>query len=379
MKFLIEKYIHKRTEDLSFVQLSPEAIKVKGYEMPKDGLFVPLLTTELANDIKTKEEDKIITANRIVRGMIYLLGVDSDFKYKDEYIKFLYAVNPDIEDYINFEAVKFADEGKFIESIIFSKALILLNNTNVGYIFNYAINLLNYARENLSNKAKTENTFKKEATIWLENILDIDDGFDLAYYHLGFLYSYNKQFNKAKLYWEKYLELGTNEELINSTKQILLQIEDQANYEKGYEAVLGGRPQEGLVLLLELEEKYSEWWNLLFFIGLAYRQLLKYEDAITYFDKVIQLEQNQLDTLVELGLCYGGIGNYEQAIELFESALDIGGPNNEILCNLAMVYMEMGDLAKAKEYLDKSLALNSEDEITQACNEKLNALLKNNR
>lgn len=379
MKFLIEKYFHKRTEDLSFIQLSPEALKVKGYEMPKDGLFVPLLTNELANNIKNKEEDRIVTANGIVRGMIYLLGVDSDFKYKDEYIKFLYAVNPDIEDYINFEAVKFADEGKLIESIIFSKALVLLNSTKVHYIFNYALNLINYATENLSNKAKTDSTFKKEAILWLENILDIDDSFDLAYYHLGFLYSYNKQFNKAKLYWDKYLELGKNEEIINSTKQMICQIEDQVKYERGYEAVLGGRPEEGLLLLLELEEKYSEWWNLLFFIGLAYRQLLNYNDAIAYFDKVIQLEENQLDTLVELGLCYGSVENYDQAIEYFKAALDIGGENNEVLCNLAMVYMESGNLIEAKECLDKSLALNSEDEITQVCNEKLNALLKSNR
>jgi len=192
MKFLIEKYIHKRTEDLSFVQLSEQAIQVKGYVMPKDGLFVPLLTTELANNIKTKEEDKIITANGIVNGMIYLLGVDCDFKYRDEYIEFLYVVNPDIEDYINFRAVKYADEGKLIESVIFSKALLLLNPKNVYYIFNYALNLLNYSKENLSNKAKIESTFKKEATLWLEAILDIDDNYALAYYHLGFLYSYNK-------------------------------------------------------------------------------------------------------------------------------------------------------------------------------------------
>jgi len=375
MKFLIEKYIHKRTEDLSFVQLSAQAIQVKGYVIPKDGLFVPLLTTDLANNIKTKEQDKIITANGIVHGMIYLLGVDSDFKYRDEYIEFLYAVNPDIEDYINFKAVKFADEGKLIESVIFSKALILLNNKNVYYIFNYALNLLNYSKENLSNKPKIESVFKKEATICLEAILDIDDNYALAYYHLGFLYSYNKQFNKSKLFWEKYLELDTNEELSSGVKQLLLEIEDQAKYERGYEAVLGGRPQEGLSLLLELEEKYPSWWNLLFFIGLAHRQLQKYDDAIEYFDKVLLVEENQLDTLVELGLCYGSINNQDQAIEYFETALDLGGPNNEILCNLAVVHMAMGNLVKAKECLDESLDLNSEDEITKSCYIQLNALL----
>lgn len=379
MKFLIEPYIRKRTEDLSFVQLSSNAIQVKNYVVPKEGLFVPLLTTELANNIKNKEEDKVITANGIVRGMVYLLGIDSDFKYRDEYIKFLYAVNSNIEDYINFEAIKFADEGKMIESIIFLKALLLLNDKNIYYIFNYALTLLKYSSEHLNNKPKVQSVFKKESTICFETILDIDENFSLAYYHLGFLYSDNKQFNKAKLYWERYLKLDTNVDLSNEVNQMLLEIEDQAKYERGYEAVLSGRSQEGLILLLELEERYSNWWNLLFFIGLAYRQLLKYEDAIGYFDKVLQLEEDQLDTIVELGLCYGSIGYYSQSIECFERALHIGGQNSEILCNLAMIHMEIGNLVKAKEYLDISLSLNNEDEITKACSEKLNALLKNNR
>ncbi len=375
MKFLIEPYIHKRTEDLSFIQLSPEAIEVKGYKIPDEGLYVPLLTENLAKNIKTKEEDKIVTANAIVRGMIYLLGVDSNFKYKDEYIEFLYAVNPDIEKYINFEAIKFADEDKIIESIIFLKALVLLNNKNTYYLFNYGLTLVKYVSEKLTNKAKAQKVFKKESMTCFEEILNIDENFELAYYHLGFLYSDVKQFVKAKLSWEKYVELSEDENLKVEINNMLLKIDNQAKYERGYEAVLGGRPQEGLSFLLDLEESYSEWWNLLFFIGLAYRQLLQYKEAIKYFEKVLELEENQLDTLAELGLCYAGITDYNKSIECFRKALEIGGDNNEILCNLAMAYMEKGDLIKASECLDKSLALNPEDEITKVCKEKLDTLL----
>lgn len=375
MKFLIEPYIHKRTEDLSFIQLSSQAIKVKGYTIPEEGLYVPLLTEHLAENIKNKDEDKVVTANVIVRGMIYLLGVDSTFKYKDEYIKFLYAVDPDIEKYINYEAIKFSDEGKTMESIIFLKALVLLNSTNVHYLFNYSLTLLKYVSENLITKAKIQDVFKREATIYFEQILNLDENFDLAYYHLGFLYSDIKQFVKAKLSWEKYLDLTCDEELKNEINQMLFKIDNQVKYERGYEAVLGGRPEEGLSFLLDLEEDYSEWWNLLFFIGLAYRQLLDYKNAIIYFEKVLELENDQMDTSAELGLSYAGIGDYNKSIEHFEKVLEVSGENSEILCNLAMAYMEKGELIKAKEYLDKSLVLNPDDEITKACNEKLNNLL----
>ncbi len=379
MKFLIEPYIRKRTEDLLFLQLNKEAISVKNYEMPTEGLFVPLLTTELAENIKTKDENKVITANAIVRGIIYLLGIDPQFKHKDEYVKFLYAVNPEIEDYINFEAIKFADRGKMIESIIFLKALVLLNNKNVYYLFNYSLNLIQYAEDSLKAKPKVQVVFRKEAKVFLEMILDIDESFSLAYYHLGFLYLYNKEFNKAKLFWEKYRSYEEDTDLAMEVSHLILEIEDNALYERGYEAILGGRAEEGLPLLLELEERSTNWWNLLFFIGLGYRQLGQYTDAIAYFNKVMEIEENQLDTLSELGLCYGATGNYGKAVECFEMALNIGGENNEILCNLAMVYMEVADYTKAKKCLEHSLAINPQDEITQACNKQLKMLMENSR
>lgn len=378
MKFLIGPYIKKRTEDLTFVQLSSQAIKVDKYTIPDEGLYVPLLTVDLADKIKTKREDEVITAKGIVDGMIYLLGVDPNFIYNEEYIKFLYAVNPGIEEYINYEAIKLADKGKHIEGIIYLKALLLLNNENKNYLFNYALALIKYASENLNIKSKTCKDFMEEATIYLEKVLDIDEDYSLAYYHLGFLHYESKQFSKAKLYWERYLRLDNKSEFSKIIKQMLLDVEDKAKYERGYEAVLAGRADEGLALLLDLEEKYKNWWNLLFFIGLAYRQLLEYKNAIIYFEKVIELEKDQLDTLVELGLSYGSIRDFNKSIQYFAKALEVGGENNEILCNLAMVYMEMGDYNKAREYLNQSLHLDADDEITKACNERLNDLMRIN-
>lgn len=377
MKFSIEPYIHKRTEDLTFVQLSSKAIQIKSYQMPKEGIYVPLLTTDLAQNIKTKEEDRIITANEILRGIVYLLGVDSDFKYKDEYIKLLYAINPNVEKYVQFEAIKLDDDGKTIESIVFLKSLLLLDDRNTQYLYNYGLTVHKYANQNLKEKLKIQEVFLKEATQCFETILDIDVNFALAYYSLGLLYIHYKQFNKSKLYLEKCIELDPDTNLKEEIEQILLEIEDSAKYEKGYEAVLGGRLQEGLLLLLELEDKYPKWWNLLFFIALAYRQLQNYEEAITYFNRVLELDENQLDTLAELGLCYGSLGDYSRARDYFDRALQIAGDDSELLSNMAMVLMEMGNLEEAKEYLDRSLALNSEDEITKVCYERLNLLLEN--
>lgn len=372
MKFLIDDYLLKKTEDLSFVELKHDTeLNIKTYKLPSKGLDVPIITEELAYNIKTRKEDEVLTIGIITRGMIYLLGVDPVFKYRDEYIKFLYAVDPKIEEYILIESLRFLEKTQFIQGVIFLKSLISLNPYNIKALLNYSLALLEYRDKELLNKNKTYTIFTNEAKDKLEALLDIDNKQGLAYYYLGFIYKDNKEFNKAKIHWGKALKLELEEDLKEHVRGLLLQLEDMVQYEKGYEAILEGRVQEGIPLLMELEERYKTWWNLMFFIGLGYRQLNAFPEAIKYFKKVLELKSDQMDTIVELGLSYGGMGRLKEAIEYFYKAIDLGGENNEILCNLAMSYLELGNLEKSQIYVDRSLAINPNDEITIACKNKI--------
>lgn len=380
MKFLIDDYLLKRTDDLSFIQLKHDSqLNIQNYQLPTNGLDIPIITEELAENIKTKKEDEVLTIGIIIRGMIYLLGVDPRFKYREEYIKFLYAVNPKIEEYILIEGLYFLEKTKFIEGIIFLKSLISLNPCDIKGLLNYSLALLEYRDKELIDKKNTYTIFTKEAKDKLEELLEIDNQQSLAYYYLGFIYKDNKEFNKAKFHWEKAIKLELEENLKEHVRELLLQLEDMAQYEKGYEAILAGRPKEGIPLLKELEERYKKWWNLMFFIGLGYRQLNAFSEAIQYFEKVLELKEDQLDTIVELGLSYGGLGELQEAIEHFYRAMDLGGENNEILCNLAMIYLELGDLRKAQEHINRSLRINPDDEITIACKNKIEEVKRNIR
>ncbi|AKL94567.1 TPR repeat-containing protein [Clostridium aceticum] len=375
MKFLIDEYLLKRTEELSFVHLKYGAVlNIENYYLPKEGLDVPILTEELAENIKKKKESEIITVGGIIRGMVYLLGIDPNFKYKEAYTKFLYAANPQVEEYILIEGLKYLNKNRLIEAIIFFKSLVSLNPHSIKGLLNYALVLLDYRDQELNNKKKAYKLFTAEAQEKLEELLNLDTQEPLAYYYLGFIYKDHKEFNKAKLHWEKAMELDLDEGLKEQTKECLFQLEDMVQYERGYEAILAGRPEVGVPLLEGLYERYQTWWNLVFFIGLGYRQLGNFHEAIQYFKKVIELKEDQLDATVELGLCYGGLGELQKAIACFHKAIEIGGEDSEILCNLAMMYMEVGDLQRAKEYMDVSLRLNPEDEITLACKEKLEAM-----
>ncbi|SDK77572.1 tetratricopeptide repeat protein [Natronincola ferrireducens] len=372
MKFLIDEYLLKKTEELSFIHLKHDAqLNIENYQLPSDGLDIPIMTKELAKNIKTKKENEIITVGSIVRGMILLLGIDSRFKYKEEYIKFLYAANPKIEKYIFVEGTRYLEEKKLMEAIIFFKALTLLKPNDTKALLSYTMTLLRYRDEELGNQKKNYETFTKEIQHKLEELLTIDPNQPLACYYLGFIYKDNKAFNKAKLHWEKALTLELEDNIKEQIKELLIQLEDMAQYEKGYEAILEGRPHEGLSILEKLAPKYTEWWNLAFFLGLGYRQTGKFHEAIQYFKKVLELKEDQLEAVVELALCYGGMGELQKSIEYFHKGLELGGDNSDLLCNLAMVYLELGDIHKAKDYVNKSLKMNPHDEITIACKNKV--------
>ncbi|SNT17074.1 Tetratricopeptide repeat-containing protein [Anaerovirgula multivorans] len=372
MKFLIDRYLLRNTEDLSFIHLKQNAeLKIPNYQLPEGGLELPIFIEELANNIKTKDENRIITVGAIIRGIIYLLGIDSTFKYKDEYIKFLYAANPEIEKYILSEGIKALEKDEQLKAVIYSKSLVLINPTDTKILLNYVLTLLQYRDKELVQKRKSFDAYTDEIKDKLEILLNIDSQQPLAYYYLGFIYKDRKQYTKAKLHWEKALTLSLEENLKEQLNELLRQLEDMVQYENGYEAILSERPQEGLPLLEELEKKYEEWWNLKFFIGLGYRQLGSFHEAVQYFNKVLNIKENQVDALAELGLCYAALGEVQKAIKIYHQVIEFQGDNNEILCNLSMLYLQLGDIEKARKYINTSLGINPHDEITLSCKKKL--------
>ena len=134
--------------------------------------------------------------------------------------------------------------------------------------------------------------------------------------------------------------------------------------------VNGGINEEGLEKLLPLEEKYGDWWNLLFMIGLAYKNMGEMDKAKEYYEKILRMKPQQVDTLVELALCEASSLNMNRAIELLEAAAKLK-EDPEILCNLGMAYLNVGNFDDANYYIERAYELNPEDEVTVACKREL--------
>ena len=348
MKFKIEKHILKKAEELSFITIKHDSeFKVEGYTIPKEGLQVPIKNEVLVKGIKEKTAQDNINAMSIADAMIYIIGIDSQFRYNEEYKKFLNAfknkVNLDLNAYMGYMSRKYFDIGEYTDSLIYLKALITMNNDD-----------------------KAMNDFLLEALNKLEMVIDLDPEFALGYYHLGYHYYNQGQYVKSKVIWEEALKLGLDEDTTSEVQENIGKMDFKVQYEEGYNLVFQGRNEEGLEKLLPLEEDHSDWWNLLFMIGLAYKNMNEIETAKRYFEKILVIKPHQVDTMVELGLCEASTFNMEKAIEHFETAAKIK-EDPEILCNLGMAYLNNGDLDDAVYYIERAYELDPQDEITIAC------------
>lgn len=373
----VKEYLRQKTENLSFVELKNDSnIDINGYKL-MDGLPLPIVVDELLSEIKEGRAENELKMNSMIEGMIYTIGIDPEFKYYKDYKEIIYKYNDKIEEFILYNGLKFANNNKLDDALVYFSALVNVNSSNIDGTYNYALILEEKAKDFFKNKdIKNGTIFLRESTTYLEETANINPSYTNAYYKLGFHYRHGKQFRKSKIMWEKFLEYTENEEMLVEITQSLAEIKDEVIYEEGYTEVLRGNLEEGLRKLLPLEEEYTDWWNLLFMIGLAYRQIGQYAEAKKRFRNVLAIYPQQVDTLNELGLCLAMSDNNNQAIEKFSQAIKIKPNDYEILCNRGMTYLKIGDMNNARIDIDKAYKINSKDEITVSCKKQLDMLEK---
>lgn len=368
----IEKYLKKKLDDIVFINLKDnKKIQIKGTVLDQS-IPLPIPINEVVSRVKnTGEEDKDISIFKIIQGMIYILGIDSGFKYNEIYKNFLKSFDENIIKVILQQAFRLIEDNKKIDALICFKSCLYLEPNDIDSLYNYA-----RCCEELSQEFSDEfiKDFEDEAIKCFENLTEIEPNFALPYYHLGFHYLNKKLYKKAQLIWEKSIEKGIDENKEAEVISRIAEISHKIQYEEGYNLVLTGRPNEALDKLLPLGEKYPEWWNLQFFIGLAYRHLSNFPEALKYLKKALIIRPKQVDILNEIGLCYISLRKTNEALEYFNKALSIKRNDPEILCNIGIAYLEAGEVKLASQYVNKSYEINPNDEITKAWKKKIESM-----
>lgn len=365
-------YFEQKRNDISFITLKKGAsisFNDKTYITKKE-LPIPVRVQKLLEDIKKQNEVDGITLNNIIDGIIFVQGTDMKFEFLKDYMEMLQELNFDIKPYIIF-CINKLESNQYEDGVVHGRALINIEE-NEKNCFIYASALENMGIEhNKKGNDKLSQYFLEEANLYFEKALDYDDKFALAYYKLGFYYKRMQQYVKAELTWNKHQELDDDALRIDEIRNELIQLKPYVDFENGYNLILKERPEEGLDLLLPLVKDFSGWWNLLFFIGLAYRTLGEYEIAETYYENVLKIDSVQKDALNELGLCKICRKKYVEAEELFSMLLSIDPGNCEVFCNRAVAYLYNNQIDRAKEDIQTALKISPNDPVALSIKEEI--------
>ncbi len=365
----LEKYFKEKLKNFLFIELNiknSQTIKVPSIEVP-----VPL---EPESMTKFKQSG-VLTSEQIVESMIFVIGSDNNFMYNSKYIVFLKAYSPKIINYVINRGILLVEEGQLLTAAICFRAALALDQTSLDGKFAYArVCYEIYSDQGQEEQFKTD--FKEVALALFEDIISENPTFAGGYYYIGYFYFNAKLYEKAKLVWKKYITLCTENDSEGQAeiKERLEQLKDLVQFEKGYLAVMNGKVDEGILALEPLLLKSNVTWNVMYFVGLAYRRKGDFQKAADMFKNVVMISPSEISAMNELAMCYTHMGDFENAEKYFKKALLLKENDPDILCNLAGLYINAGKLEEGQECLNQVREIAPDDEILKSWQHKLDEL-----
>ena len=356
-------------KEMVFDELSDAYLEKAGVADILKGVPVPIRKTEMTG----------ITVLKIALNMAFVFGVDPGFKYKENYLQYILRnFDKNFSNGLIAKGLDEAQEEKYEESCIYFRAALQVDPDNANAYYCYGRGLKDRyerlsaddeladigtydrgAREDVIGRYKAESMEAFEVAV--EKDPELADG----YYYLGYAYLNMGLYVKAKLVWDKYMELSgaaastgdagvdkARKEAREDIEMRLAQLAEPVKIEEGYNMILTGKFEEGIKALKPYTEgKYAAWWPLWFYLGTAYRELAKasraefeaagegmasedevtrgaYEEAAKYFTQVLRLDPSNKDTMNELVAIYKFLGD-EQMAEKYTKKIAIVSENAE--------------------------------------------------
>ncbi len=374
----IDKLFKSKTKEVTFLELKNQAVvDINGYKL-KGGLPLPVITDNLIKDIQYSDLSEEIKLGQIIEGIIFLLGVDPEFPHMDQYKEILFKYDSKILDFIFYRGMKALEAGEYENSGVFFRAVIELDPNNLNARLNYALVLESIGKNLIeSEKFDEGKEFLIGSTNEMEDIINIDDSYSLAYYKLGYHYKYFDQYLKAKITWNKFLILDKDENRLQEIREQIDLIEDDVKMEVGLSYLDYNYFDKALDSFLKLMPKYKDNWNINYLIGLCFKGMKDYELAIDYFNNAIELNDEEADIYNELGIIYFVQGNILDAVNIFDKGIKKINDDYKLYFNRGLGYMQLGDNKLALKDIIKANELNPYDENVAMQKEELEKLLKN--
>lgn len=301
----VRKHLMKHMDDFVFLNVSDEILE-------KEELREIMRSIPLPIEKEKIRQEQDIKGEEIMKNLVFVLGIDSKFPYKKQYVEFLVGVYQDklITALLDL-ALTYLGKLAWIQACAVYRVVLILKPDDMYALYGYA----RVCREIYTAEEDDEELigdFKAEAFEGFEKLSLLYPDFADVYFFLGYGYLNMGLYVKASLTFKKFIELTTDEETKKEAQERLAQIEVPVKLELACNDILAGRFQDGKERLITYAQgEYLEWWPLHYHLGIANAGLSLIEDAIDNFKQVLLLSPSNINAMVELIKLYRAIGDRE--------------------------------------------------------------------
>ena len=97
-----------------------------------------------------------------------------------------------------------------------------------------------------------------------------------------------------------------------------------------------------------------------FIIGRCYTELGKYQDAISYFQKAIELDIQYIKAYQFIGDCYTALGKYDDGIRYYQKAITLSEKDPILYENIGVCKYQLKEYDDAIKYFKREIELDSQ-------------------
>ena len=291
----VKPYLMHHMKEFTFDEFSPEYMKRTRLAEFK-GVPIPLR----AEDREAFKKPEGLNNNIIAENMARVIGIDPRFEHTEKYKYYIESnFGRKAVENITRKAKDHADRKDYEDSCIYFRAGLVLKFDDLPAMYGYARIL-----RQLYTDGKDEQyigTIKAECIQYFELTTEFFPRFDMGWYYLGYMYLNLGLYIKAKLAWDEYLKIGRIQKDVREIKNRIIQLEKPIEIEKGYNAVLSGRWKKGLSILEPFKDsKFSDWWPLWYYLGVAYARTGRTDEAEKAFKEVLKGSPRHAESMEEL-------------------------------------------------------------------------------
>lgn len=313
-----------------------------------------------------------LSVGALVEGALSGLAGELEPEAVESFRRFLFQVEPNVDQLLVAQALTFLGEGRLIEATQRFRTLVQLCPDHAQGWMNLGLCLMDLAK----GTPRRRTPYRKQAIEALETSIQIDPRLGPALFYLGCIYRDLGDPIRARKLWRRCVSTGIrDEEVARSARQLLATYEERHGldecFEMGCLAVLEGRCQEGARLLTRVVASRPDCWESNYFLGLAFVRLGDYHRAEERFQEVLRIRPEEWQVWGEIGVCQLEQNQLEAAKESLERCLSFDPENVSSLYNLGFVHLRRGDSEAARSVFELARSLDEDGLIPPECLELL--------